>query len=207
MHYKTARLCTRTMLIRQSGKSPFRGRTSVLAISPILAVLTVAATQPAHAQFTGQRVTLDRRYPTDSKIPSKYGTQFVAKDGSQLLAGSCSVRITAAQVEVPLSTLYFKYTFADTTCNGYRLTISNPQSASRNPKSHAIPPPVSSVTVDPHTNLPGFDSSRISYSGSYVQVNLAALTLGLSNRLVLDVGFAPPASSARSSHHRRASGL
>jgi hypothetical protein len=71
--------------------------------------------------------------------------------------------------------------------------MSNPQSAIHNPQSSAIPPPVSSVTVDPHTNLPGFDSSRISYSGSYVQVNLAALTFGVSNHLVLDVGFAPPA--------------
>jgi hypothetical protein len=181
------------MIARQASKpGPWQFRLFPCAAA-LLSALSVCAASPAHAQFTGQRVTLDRRYPTDTKVPSKYGTQVVAKEGAQFLAGPCTVRIAAAQVEITLSTLYNKYTFADTTCNGYRLTIATTQSAIHNPQSSAIPPPVSSVTADPHTNLPGFDSSRISYSGSYVQVNLAALTLGLSNRLVLDVGFAPPA--------------
>jgi hypothetical protein len=108
---------------------------SLLSRCLLLALLTTlfaAGVSPARAQFTGQMVTLDRRYPTDTKVPSKYGTQIVAKYGTQFLAGPCTVRITAAQVEVTLSTLYNKYTFADTTCNGCRLTTATAPSAIRN---------------------------------------------------------------------------
>jgi hypothetical protein len=151
-------------------------------------------------------VTLDRRYPTDTKVPSKYGTQVVAKGGSQFLAGPCTVRVTATQVEMTLSPLANKYTFADTTYNGYRLSIQTSRNSPIIGGRGAMPPPVSSVTVDPHTNLPGFDSTRLSWSGSYVQVNLAGLTFGVGDRLVLDVGFTPPASAQPSIRHRRAKG-
>ena len=65
-------------------------------------MISLLLTCAACAQFTGRQVTLDRRYPTDVKVPAKYGTQVVAKEESQLLAGPCAVCITAAQVEVTL---------------------------------------------------------------------------------------------------------
>lgn len=132
--------------------------------------------------FTGRTVALDRRYPTDTRVPSKYGKQVVAKSGSSFLAGPCSVKVTATQITITLSALSNKYTFKNSTYNGYRLTIlAQPGIQST--------PPIGAVTIDPSTNVQGFRVSRISHAANYVKLNLAGLIFGVKDRVVLDVVF------------------
>ncbi len=147
---------------------------------------------PARAQLTGQRVTVDLRYPTDTRVPSKYGSQIVPAKGAYFLAGPCGIKVTTSQISASLSTLYNKYTFENTVCNGYRLTVS--AGTLRQLKGSQTPPllPISGVAVDPQSHLPGFDGSRITFTSTYVQVNLAGLTFGTGDKLILDLTFGPP---------------
>lgn len=204
----------------------------------ICAVLVCAL--PAHAQFTGHTLSCDRRYPTDTQVPSKYGQQVIAAKGSYFLAGPSGIKVTGTQITIALSSLYNKYTYKNTTYNGYRLTVvdGNVKSGSLRDdvlahwraKSDGVCEKVESlkaksgsfartsqddgvgaypaivrggysgtimsVTVDAATNVAGFDASRITFQGTYVQVNLAGLTFGVKDRIVLDVGFGGAASSA-----------
>ena len=210
----------------------------------VIAFVLAALPCTSHAQFTGHTVACDRRYPTDTQVPSKYGQQVIAAKGSYFLAGPCGIKVTGTQITITLSSLYNKYMFKNTTYNGYRMTvvdgtrglsivdwrlanstatnhgqsrslatttqydgtaglsifdfrlssgISNAgasQSEIANRKSKMTSSTtISSVTVDPQTNWPGFDALRISFTSTYVQVNLAGLTFGLKDRVVLDVGF------------------
>ena len=146
----------------------------------ILVFLCIITLNTAHAQFTGHTVSCDRRYPTDTRVPSKYGQQVIAAKGSYFLAGPSGIKVTGTQITITLSALYNKYTFKNTTYNGYRLTATD-----------GTTPAITSVTIDDQTHITGFDASRISFTSEYVQVNLAGLTFGLKDRVVLDVAFAP----------------
>src|SRR5258708_1041771 len=89
----------------------------------ILVCLGVAVADPANAQFTGHPPPAARRYATDTQVPSKYGTQVIAVKGSYFLAGPSGIKVTGTQITISLSALYNKYTYKNTTYNGYRLTV------------------------------------------------------------------------------------
>src|SRR6266852_1798068 len=91
----------------------------------MMVCLGLGAAGPASAQFTNHTVSCDRRYPTDTKVPSKYGAQVIAAKGSYFLAGPSGIKVTGTQITITLSVLYNKYTYKNTTYNGYRLTATD----------------------------------------------------------------------------------
>ena len=55
--------------------------------------------------------------------------------------------------------------------------------------------PFLSVTIDPLTNMTGFDSTRFSFTGSQIQVDWADLSWNTSTRVKLDVNTVPEPST------------
>ena len=62
--------------------------------------------------------------------------------------------------------------------NGFRLTVAGPD------------PGITSVTIDPPRAIPGFDASRLSFTGNSIMENIQGLQGTSLTSIVLDVQFA-----------------
>ena len=146
-----------------------------------LAALGLAAAHPAAAQgLNGQPVTLDDIYPDQNTVLAAGGTQTVTPAGaSYTFFGLGGVKVTPTQLIVTNlfgSTLIYNAA----TFNGFHLL-----------EVGASPSAITGVTVDPATNMAGFNSSRISFSTSGIYLNFQGLVITPTGNVTLDIAATP----------------
>jgi hypothetical protein len=118
-------------------------------IAAILAMAgMLAATPPALAQWQGQAVTVDRRYPDANTVKMNLGTKTISAKGMNYFAGKVTVQVFPAQVRIMLSPLGGPTPFRADTFNGFQITGAG-----------TLPPVIGAVTINPQTHLSGFDST------------------------------------------------
>ena len=146
-----------------------------------LAALGLAAAHPAAAQgLNGQPVTLDDIYPDQNTVLAAGGTQTVTPAGaSYTFFGDTAVKVTPTQLIVTDLRSY-GLGYVATTFNGYHLL-----------EVGASPSAITGVTVDPATNMAGFNSSRISFSTSGIYLNLQGLSITPTGNVTLDITTTP----------------
>ena len=146
-----------------------------------LAALGLAAAHPAAAQgLNGQPVTLDYLYPDQSSVRVAGGTQTVTPAGaSYTFFGLGGVKVTPTQLIVT-NLLGSTATYTAATFNGFHLL-----------EVGASPSAITGVTVDPATNVAGFDSSRVSFSTSGIYLNFQGLVITGTGNVTLDIAATP----------------
>jgi hypothetical protein len=144
----------------------------------VMLVGAAVSSRQAHAGFFGDTLTGTWNYPTISTIYSNPGTGF-----------------TGPGVVSPSITFFFEGTSA---------TVTNTQIVETNFGSGYAAEPfngfvitdltsskITGASIDPATNVPGFDSADLSFTSNSVATNVAGLSApSASDQIVVDVSFA-----------------
>jgi MYXO-CTERM domain-containing protein len=144
------------------------------------------AAAPARAQgLNGQPVGLTFRQgatgPTSAPT-SDAGTQTVSPAGAMFASNGLDVTVTPTQIRFvtpPNSSAGFG---AAPGFFGFRIA-----------ETGAAPAPIIGFLVDPATNVPGFDLSRVSGDPTDLYANLQGLSFDEGQNVTLDIFTAPPA--------------
>jgi hypothetical protein len=151
---------------------------------PLAALLAAAA--PAHASFIGQDFTatyqfpaLGQVYPDSSWSPASFtvgaGVETV---GDVEGVTTISVDFAASTLTLVLNTILPGPAWTATAFNGPVFTANGPLG-------------IAGASVNGATNLAGFDASRVSFTGSTIQVNWQGLSYTSGSQVALDFAFVP----------------
>ncbi len=158
-----------------------RGRAplTALALAAGLAALTHA---PAHAQsLNGQPVNVKFFFPNQTTLFNDEGTQTVTPAGAAFteITGNATQTVTPGQITFTFNT---SASFNPAVFNGFQIT-----------ETGGSPVTITGVSLDPSSNLTGFDASRISFDAKDVFANFQSLSFTPSSKVTLDLSFAPAA--------------
>lgn len=163
-------------------------RSSVVGVSRFglfALVLLGVATGTAQASLLGYTVGVDVLYPNISTICcGSYSV--VVGPGVELPAGSISSYNSRAYVDLSSYKIEYGQTggtsYGSGLFNGFRFYDALGAIA-----------PITGVTIDPATDLGGFDTSRLSFDADNVYINMQGLGSDAAHRVVLNLQFSEAA--------------
>jgi hypothetical protein len=136
--------------------------------------------------FNGADMTLFTDFPALGTHVATNTFTVVGAEAAQLLGGF-DVDIRSSQIEIS----------ATLQANDGILTPSGREFSGVNVfDSGGSVPDITSVTINPRSNVPGFNASRLSFDANNVYADFQDMTFRSGARLLLDVTFAPAASVA-----------
>lgn len=145
-----------------------------------LSLLTFGATTGAKAQFLGS--TLSWQYYFNGG-PFGGSTTFVDNGGS---GGNFSGYFDIIADNTSVTFDYSGYTGGSTSWSNSGLSLS-PTIFNGIAVNVVSGPAITSLTIDPSTNLAGFNSSLISFTGNQIQVDWQGLAFNASTRVKLNL--------------------
>jgi hypothetical protein len=144
-----------------------------------IVVVAAACGQTRAAVLLGQTVGYQYLFPTSSAVFYQ-PPDFVVGPGVELPNGLYSASDGVGQLDVSDTNLLVKYTttgsWSTGSFNGFRLYDSTNSIA-----------PITSVTVNPATNQPGFTAANVSFDADNIYVNWQGLAIDPSYRVSLDI--------------------
>jgi hypothetical protein len=142
--------------------------------------LLLSSTGQARADFLNHDVRVDYLYPDMNTVFQTLGTAPVNPVAHFNSFGQTNYDVSAANILITNSAggdiFFLPASFNGVSVTGIGLTE-----------------PITGVTINPATNLAGFDASRVSSNADAVFVNLQSLTTTTTTVVSLDVQFAQPA--------------
>ncbi len=149
------------------------------------AALGLAALAPtmAHAQsLNGQPVQVTERQPNTGSVVLDAGTQTVTSAGVSFTTAVGFTTVTPSQIVFTFNPNFNG--FGPASFNGFRIA-----------ETGSSPVAITSVTLDPSSNISGFDASRISFDATDVYANFQGLTnvFIVGSKVTLDLNPAPTA--------------
>jgi hypothetical protein len=151
----------------------------LFALACMVAVAHMAGNANAAVLLDGQTVGYQYCFP-DLSTPIYSPPDFVVGPGVELPAGLYSPADGTGQLDVSDTNLLVKFTTTGAwtagSFNGFRLYDSTSTIA-----------PITSVTVNPATNMPGFSVANVSFDANNIYVNWQGLPVDPSYVVSLDV--------------------
>lgn len=157
------------------------------SLNTVLAGMGLAVLSAASAQaqgLNGQPVNVSVRFgatgPTSSLLVDG-GTKTVTPTGASFTFFGVNTVVTPTQIrltEIPGN----RSIFDSAGFNGFRVA-----------ETGGSPAPIIGFLVDPATNLPGFDLSRVSSDPTDIYINFQGLTLDAGQSVTLNIVTGPPA--------------
>jgi hypothetical protein len=148
---------------------------------PMVALaLFFALAGQAQAGFLGHSINAQYLYPDQSTVFTDLGTKPVTPLAHFNSFGQTNYDVTDANISITNS-FGGPVTFLTAAFNGVSF------------RDVDATPTITGVTINPATNLAGFDASRVSFTGDTVFVNLQSLITQPDTLVSLDVQFAGPA--------------
>ena len=156
----------------------------------LLSGLMMLASLPAWADLTGD--TLEWDYYAYGSIYQVGNTWVVPGSGGNFGLSCCSV--SYFNIFSDATSISFDYTGSGTwSSSALSLAPTNYNGIAINLDSGA---PFTSVTIDPATNMAGFNASRISFTANQIQVDWQNLSWSPSTVVTLDVNASTPEPAA-----------
>ena len=146
-----------------------------------LAIALAFTSGTATAGFLGKTIGVETQFPTQGAICCGAGNAVVGA-GVEFAPGSFPSYNSLAYVDIGDTTVEYGQTggtfYTVAAFNGFRffdvfLTID----------------PITSVTIDPSTNLTGFDMSRLSFDADNIYINMQNLSASAAHFVRLNVVF------------------
>jgi hypothetical protein len=139
----------------------------------VLGIMIVGAEQ-AQAGFEGLTVHGEYLYPDTATVFQDLGNAVITPGFTFNFTNS---EVTVAIGDTTIDTRFFTTANA-ATFNGPRLTVIGSA------------PAITDVAIDPATNVPGFDSSRLSFTSDSILENIQGLAFPANGNIRLNVQFA-----------------
>ncbi len=150
----------------------------LLAIVALIGIVCVVPNTARAQSLNGQTVRVDALYPTQDQVDATVGSGIVTPSGITFNdSGIANISVRPSQVI---------FTFA--TANGFSTASFNGFQIS---ETGASPVTITSVTLDPASNLSGFDASRFSFNSGNIFANFQGLAFTTASNVTLNLGFAP----------------
>ena len=144
----------------------------------------IGATSRSEAGFLFDTVHSAYLFPNKNTTFTDGGTQVVNPTASFSLLGSAIENlVTVSDTQITL---------------GFGGAVNKTISAFNGIEVDTVGPAATiiGVTIDPATNLPGFNASDVSFTGTEVFLNVEGLSVTTTSHVVVDVAFAVPEPSS-----------
>jgi hypothetical protein len=161
-----------------------RSSRSALSLTA-LATLGLAAARPAAAQgFTGQSVQVTQRFPDMTTVVEDDGTRTVTPTGATFTDTSgITTVVTPTQIQFSLGPSFSALDFSTSeSFNGFVVS-----------ETGSSPTAITGFSIDPATNVTGFDRSQVTLDSTDIFANFRNLTFQPGQNVTLDLTFSPSA--------------
>ena len=150
-----------------------------LTWAAVLGLLMTAGT--ASAGFIGKTIGVETQFPSQGSVCCGSGTAVVGP-GQEFPPGSFPTYNSQAFVDIGDLSVEYGQTggtiYTGAAFNGFRFF-----------DVFATIDPIVNVSIDPATNLPGFNASRLSFDADNIFINMQGLSASGAHQVVLDVQF------------------